>query len=222
MRKIQRRCKILKCYLNKFYELINKLEKFESIDEFLKSEQKYSKGVYFFFDPAEKINNGYNRIIRVGSHGLSAGVKSNLKGRLRQHKGFINGGGNRRASVFRRHVGNAIIKKENFDEKEVQDEVLEKMISDYINSLPLAVLLFEDDADKRRIFEKNSIRILSNCSENFNKDWLGSFSIDEKISKSGLWNIQHVKIKKENEKCAEIKEFLIALETLVKLQNNKE
>lgn len=222
MRKIQRRCKILKCYLNKFYELINKLEKFESIDEFLKSEQKYSKGVYFFFDPAEKINNGYNRIIRVGSHGLSAGVKSNLKGRLRQHKGFINGGGNRRVSVFRRHVGNAIIKKENFDENQVRDEVLEKMISDYINSLPLAVLLFEDDADKRRIFEKNSIRILSNCSENFNKDWLGSFSIDEKISKSGLWNIQHVKIKKENEKCAEIKEFLIALETLVKLQNNKE
>ena len=43
-----------------------------------------------------------------------------------------------------------------------------------------------------------------------------------KIKKSGLWNIQHVKIKKENEKCAEIKEFLIALETLVKLQNNKE
>lgn len=222
MRKIQRRCKILKCYLNKFYELINKLEKFESIDEFLKSEQKYSKGVYFFFDPAEKINNGYNRIIRVGSHGLSGKSNSTLKGRLRQHKGFLNGGGNRRVSVFRRHVGNAIIKKENFDEKEVQDEVLEKMISDYINSLPLAVLLFEDDADKRRIFEKNSIRILSNCSENFNKDWLGSFSIDEKISKSGLWNIQHVKIKKENEKCAEIKEFLIALETLVKLQNNKE
>lgn len=208
--------------LNKFYELINKLEKFESIDEFLKSEQKYSKGVYFFFDPAEKINNGYNRIIRVGSHGLSGKSNSTLKGRLRQHKGFLNGGGNRRVSVFRRHVGNAIIKKENFDEKEVQDEVLEKMISDYINSLPLAVLLFEDDADKRRIFEKNSIRILSNCSENFNKDWLGSFSIDEKISKSGLWNIQHVKIKKENEKCAEIKEFLIALETLVKLQNNKE
>ena len=222
MRKIQRRCKILKCYLNKFYELINKLEKFESIDEFLKSEQKYSKGVYFFFDPAEKINNGYNRIIRVGSHGLSGKSNSTLKGRLRQHKGFLNGGGNRRVSVFRRHVGNAIIKKENFDEKEVQDEVLAKMISDYINSLPLAVLLFEDDADKRRIFEKNSIRILSNCSENFNKDWLGSFSIDEKIKKSGLWNIQHVKIKKENEKCAEIKEFLIALETLVKLQNNKE
>ena len=208
--------------LNKFYELINKLEKFESIDEFLKSEQKYSKGVYFFFDPAEKINNGYNRIIRVGSHGLSGKSNSTLKGRLRQHKGFLNGGGNRRVSVFRRHVGNAIIKKENFDENQVRDEVLEKMISDYINSLPLAVLLFEDDADKRRIFEKNSIRILSNCSENFNKDWLGSFSIDEKISKSGLWNIQHVKIKKENEKCAEIKEFLIALETLVKLQNNKE
>ena len=206
--------------LNKFYELINKLEKFESIDEFLKSEQKYSKGVYFFFDPAEKINNGYNRIIRVGSHGLSAGVKSNLKGRLRQHKGFINGGGNRRVSVFRRHVGNAIIKKENFDENQVRDEVLEKMISDYINSLPLAVLLFEDDADKRRIFEKNSIRILSNCSENFNKDWLGSFSIDEKISKSGLWNIQHVNINNEkynNETKVEINNFLNELEILTKM-----
>ena len=206
--------------LNKFYELINKLEKFESIDEFLKSEQKYSKGVYFFFDPAEKINNGYNRIIRVGSHGLSGKSNSTLKGRLRQHKGFLNGGGNRRVSVFRRHVGNAIIKKENFDEKEVQDEVLEKMISDYINSLPLAVLLFEDDADKRRIFEKNSIRILSNCSENFNKDWLGSFSIDEKISKSGLWNIQHVNINNEkynNETKVEINNFLNELEILTKM-----
>ena len=206
--------------LNKFYELINKLEKFESIDEFLKSEQKYSKGVYFFFDPAEKINNGYNRIIRVGSHGLSGKSNSTLKGRLRQHKGFLNGGGNRRVSVFRRHVGNAIIKKENFDEKEVQDEVLEKMISDYVNSLPLAVLLFEDDADKRRIFEKNSIRILSNCSENFNKDWLGSFSIDEKISKSGLWNIQHVNINNEkynNETKVEINNFLNELEILTKM-----
>lgn len=206
--------------LNKFYELINKLEKFESIDEFLKSEQKYSKGVYFFFDPVEKISNGYNRIIRVGSHGLSGKSNSTLKGRLRQHKGFLNGGGNRRVSVFRRHVGNAIIKKENFDEKEVQDEVLEKMISDYINSLPLAVLLFEDDADKRRNFEKNSIRILSNCSENFNKDWLGSFSIDEKISKSGLWNIQHVNINNEkynNETKVEINNFLNELEILTKM-----
>ena len=210
----------MKCYLNKFYELINKLEKFESIDEFLKSEQKYSKGVYFFFDPAEKINNGYNRIIRVGSHGLSGKSNSTLKGRLRQHKGFLNGGGNRRVSVFRRHVGNAIIKKENFDEKEVQDEVLEKMISDYVNRLPLAVLLFEDYADKRRIFEKNSIRILSNCSENFNKDWLGSFSIDEKISKSGLWNIQHVNINNEkynNETKVEINNFLNELEILTKM-----
>ena len=210
----------MKCYLNKFYELINKLEKFESIDEFLKSEQKYSKGVYFFFDPAEKINNGYNRIIRVVSHGLSGKSNSTLKGRLRQHKGFLNGGGNRRVSVFRRHVGNAIIKKENFDENQVRDEVLEKMISDYINSLPLAVLLFEDDADKRRIFEKNSIRILSNCSENFNKDWLGSFSIDEKISKSGLWNIQHVNINNEkynNETKVEINNFLNELEILTKM-----
>ena len=222
MRKIQRKCKNLKCYLNKFYELINKLEKFESIDEFLKSEQKYSKGVYFFFDPAEKINNGYNRIIRVGSHGLSGKSNSTLKGRLRQHKGFLNGGGNRRVSVFRRHVGNAIIKKENFDEKEVQDEVLEKMISDYINSLPLAVLLFEDKCKLRKDIEKKSIRLLSENMENININWLGTYSNNEKIKKSGLWNIQHVKIKKENEKCAEIKEFLIALETLVKLQNNKE
>ena len=94
------------------------------------------------------------------------------------------------------------------------------MISDYINSLPLAVLLFEDDADKRRIFEKNSIRILSNCSENFNKDWLGSFSIDEKISKSGLWNIQHVNINNEkynNETKVEINNFLNELEILTKM-----
>ena len=62
--------------------------------------------------------------------------------------------------------------------------------------------------------------LLCPCSENFNKDWLGSFSIDEKISKSGLWNIQHVNINNEkynNETKVEINNFLNELEILTKM-----
>jgi hypothetical protein len=56
------------------------------------------------------------RVVRVGTHALTAASSATLWSRLRQHRGHLAGrdpgGGNRRASVFRRHVGAALIRRD--------------------------------------------------------------------------------------------------------------
>ncbi len=73
------------------------------------------QGVYFFFEPGEVRADGRDRVVRVGTHALTAASQAILWGRLRQHRGHVGGrhpgGGNHRASVFRRHVGAAIIQR---------------------------------------------------------------------------------------------------------------
>ena len=55
-------------------------------------------------------------MVRVGTHALTATRKATLVGRLRQHRSHLAGrdpgGGNHRGSVFRRHVGAALIHRD--------------------------------------------------------------------------------------------------------------
>ncbi len=80
-----------------------------------------TRGVYFFFEPGEQRTTSVNgpRVVRVGTHGLKAGSKSTLWKRLRQHRGTLSGkyagGGNHRGSVFRLHVGTALINRDDWD-----------------------------------------------------------------------------------------------------------
>lgn len=70
------------------------------------------RGVYFFVDPSEPPFLGHARIVRVGTHAVSAGSKSTLKQRLAQHRGKVSeAGGNHRGSIFRLLVGEALIEK---------------------------------------------------------------------------------------------------------------
>jgi hypothetical protein len=72
------------------------------------------RGVYFFFEQGEnRSNTGHGpRIVRVGTHALTAGSGTKLWTRLSQHKGQAKtGGGNHRGSIFRLIVGAALIKK---------------------------------------------------------------------------------------------------------------
>jgi len=73
-----------------------------------------SQGVYFFFEPGEMREDGRTpRAVRVGTHAVSEGSKTTLWQRLSQHKGYERGryagGGNHRGSVFRLHVGTALL-----------------------------------------------------------------------------------------------------------------
>ncbi|MBA3891656.1 MAG: hypothetical protein H0X64_14115 [Gemmatimonadaceae bacterium] len=69
------------------------------------------RGVYFFLDPREPRGLGSSglRVVRVGTHGLIEGTRSTMPGRLRQHRGQPGRGGNHRNSIFRLHVGAAIL-----------------------------------------------------------------------------------------------------------------
>jgi hypothetical protein len=69
------------------------------------------QGLYFFFDPEEqtRFSQVLPRLVRVGTHAISKGSKAILRTRLRTHLGTESGNGNHRASVFRLHVGAALI-----------------------------------------------------------------------------------------------------------------
>jgi hypothetical protein len=70
------------------------------------------RGVYFFFEPGELRRDGTPRVVRVGTHAVSAGSRTRLWQRLRAHRGNRDGRGNHRGSVFRRHVGEALLRRD--------------------------------------------------------------------------------------------------------------
>ncbi len=72
--------------------------------------------MYFFFEDGEVRGDGSSRVVRVGTHALTAASKATLRGRLRQHRGHLAdrdpGSGSHRASVFRRHARAALIQRD--------------------------------------------------------------------------------------------------------------
>ncbi len=177
------------------------------------------RGVYFFFENGEnRTDSGTGlRVVRVGTHALKYGSKTTLWDRLSQHQGNLNnGGGNHRGSIFRLHVGTALVKKEVYSEsiyktwgvgsnasREVrQTEIpLEKAVSQHIRQMPFLWLAVEDETGPdslRGVIERNSIALLSNYNypnqplDSPSDSWLGNFAKKNEISRSGLWNVNHV------------------------------
>ncbi|UZE92471.1 MAG: hypothetical protein IB616_01275 [Methanosarcinales archaeon] len=176
-----------------------------------------NKGVYFFFKNGEFRRSGNGmRVVRVGTHAVSANSKTTLWDRLRMHRGNLSGeykyGGNHRGSIFRLHVGTAIIRKECFHvptwgvgssaKREISEleYLIEKKVSDHICSMPFLWLEVDDCVginSMRKYIEKNSIGLLSNYGVSDlidppSKNWLGNYCPNDYIRRSGLWNVDHV------------------------------
>jgi len=73
------------------------------------------RGVYFVREPGELRFDGRSpRIVRVGTHAIkNPNEKSQLRGRIRTHRGNRDGGGNHRGSSFRLCVGQAILERDH-------------------------------------------------------------------------------------------------------------
>ncbi len=74
-----------------------------------------TRGIYFFFEPGEERHDSGDglRVVRVGTHALTAKSRTTLWNRLSQHKGVEKtGGGNHRGSIFRLILGSALKRQE--------------------------------------------------------------------------------------------------------------
>lgn len=210
--------------LDQFYELLDTLRQKLGGERLLStctgSQDWPRQGVYFFFEPGEHRGSSTEpRVVRVGTHAVARGARSTLWKRLRQHRGFLKGsfagGGNHRGSVFRKHVGAAIIGRESrFSslsctwgkghsapiETRLAEHCLEQRVSGYIGSMPFLWLRVDDPAgplSKRRSIEQNAIGLLSNAAKYQILDppsptWLGYMCPNPAINASGLWNIDGV------------------------------
>jgi hypothetical protein len=203
--------------LERFYHLLAELERKlggkRTLGECHGRMRWPERGVYFFFEPEEhRASNGTMRVVRVGTHALTAGSKSTLWGRLRQHRGLGNGGGNHHGSIFRLHVGAALQARSperwsvatwgngsNADRSTREGErELEKAVSGVLGRMSLLWLDVGDDpgpACDRGYLERNSIGLLSTSGravDSASRDWLGHDSARQDIRSSGLWNRNHV------------------------------
>lgn len=173
------------------------------------------RGVYFFFEDHEFREDGSTfRVVRVGTHAVSANSRTTLWNRLHTHKGASTGGGNHRGSIFRKRVGEALLQVRGYPpgigaswgignsaprSTRLAEVPLERDVSAVIGAMPFLWLEVSDapgTASDRAYFERNCIALLSNLGkepiDRPSERWLGLHSPQETIRKSGLWNTNYV------------------------------
>ena len=200
--------------LRAFYEVLHGLAErggTEPLPEVIARRDLPERGVYFFLDPCERRRSspGSARVVRVGTHALKRDAVSTLRGRLKQHFGRHDGGGNHRGSVFRLHVGMALHERDgggpaSWAVADVAASVRaaerswERRVSAYIRGLDVITLGVLDESgpgSHRAYVERNAIALLSTLGRHLDpptEAWLGQSSPREAIRTSGLWNVNHV------------------------------
>lgn len=191
------------------------------------------RGVYIFLDPNKKnfLQTG-PRIVRIGTHAVSLDSKSTLKNRLRSHFGQNDGGGNHRGSIFRLHVGTALLEskklcyKQDFWGKgqhapiEIRkaEEEVEKQVSTYLSRLEIFVIPINDEPSKDSLRAHIETQLIALCTEDLQPidtpepKWLGFHSPMSPIVKSGLWNLRDVAKKYKPNEPGSISHLLSLLE----------
>jgi len=153
-------------------------------------------GIYFFYEEGElcrHVDVIRPRIVRVGTHREHGRFPS----RIRQHFG-----GNKNGSVFRKHLGGALLRSGNPNDsrlkkwlkhdtptfKDVEELVTNKLAADFTFRC-IAV----EDKKMRLDLEERLIATIAKCPGcKPSIKWLGRYAASEEIRESGLWNVQHV------------------------------
>lgn len=178
------------------------------------------RGVYFFFEAGEAREDGVTpRVVRVGTHALTSFSRTTLWRRLSQHKGqaggSMPGGGNHRGSIFRLHIGTALLASDSWPQSvhstwgrgssaplltRQVEYPLERAVTAHIGAMPFLWLGVDNPSEPmndRGVVEVGSIGLLSNLGRPSidppSLGWLGHRADRESIRESGLWNVNHVR-----------------------------
>jgi len=146
-------------------------------------------GIYFYYEKGEMIKGrNVERIVRVGTHRK----QGRFPGRVNDH--FHS---NKNASVFRRHVGSALMSRRNdkrVDDWIVQDAPtfsdIEKEVNDTLRNNFSFRWIVADDGVERLGLEKRLISALAHHASSV--EWLGNRAVNKKVKRSKLWNDQHI------------------------------
>ena len=208
--------------LDRFYDLLARLEKVNGGKRRLAGchgQMDWPKrGVYFFFEDGEFRSDGTTpRVVRVGTHGLRKS-SATLWSRLSQHRGTVGGsmpgGGNHRGSIFRLHVGTALLASGHWPDSirhswavgsNAPSDVrrgeypLELAVSQHIGAMPFLWLEVDDPPSSmsdRGVVEAGAIALLSASKrqeiDDSSTGWLGRQADRNLVRESGLWNVNHV------------------------------
>lgn len=171
------------------------------------------RGVYFFLEDGERrrADPAVSRVVRVGTHAVTEGAKTILWGRLKQHQGYADGGGHHRGSVFRLHVGAALLQRDGVTHPtwgkgstataavRAEEVELERRVSRHLGAMRVLWVDIPDAPGKhsqRAFIERNVIALLSNGLapvDGPSRGWLGKHSPTPEIRASGLWHVNFVR-----------------------------
>ena len=163
-------------------------------------------GIYFFFEKGEKVGQGVERIVRVGTHYAD----ERFRGRIRQHYGNRSSlKGNKNASVFRKHIGGALLRRDNPQDDRLKEWLnqggqsypeVEKKVSKCLRNNFTFCCFNMEGKEERLEFEKGIIALLAiHPLGRPSAEWLGRHAYDERIGYSGLWNTQQLDAEPLNE-----------------------
>ena len=160
-------------------------------------------GIYFFYEEGKITDHSdRQRIVRVGTHGTRAAKRvRTLRERLKDHYN-----GNREGSVFRKHLGSALLRVKGESDERVNEwwkkrkspiwkefKETETEVSKTLRSKFSFRVIRVDSREERKLFEEKIIATLSSCSVcKPSEKWLGRFAWSERVRKSGLWNSDYV------------------------------
>jgi len=205
-------------HLDRFYGLLERLRVLRGAKPCTLSSYSVrdvaSRGIYFFFERSESrmLSPAQARVVRIGTHSVSQGSKATLWGRLRTHRGADGGKGNHRGSIFRLHVGEALLRRSDIASDfsswgigqsarqtiRMAEEEIELQVSEIIGAMSMLCLEVADasSADSDRSYlERNLIALVAGANGPIDlpsSDWLGHHSSRSAVRDSGLWNVNYV------------------------------